>query len=488
MNIIELYKNVNIDKTAIQTISKDEIIRIEKQINVERKINSDIDVNVANNLIEALKNYPLPFQFILNSHGLFNFFTKNEYRRSYFPTENIEINDEEVQRFIEKYLQDDLTTFFDKKCIENKFEEMNNFLVYKEYFPEELLYKVSKRAEGKLDFVLSVLNANEQNYFPILYVKQAQFFIFLSHFVSTDLDDKVHSLLNEIVDIYNVTKSSEFAEGIMISMANYHSFDEELMDTIASNKRIVQNNIEGREGKSSSSGSGFSWRVFGIILVILLKIAVFSNKCSSGSSDYDNNNIENMNTIMESIEEKYVSEKNHFFDYLTDFKTIDNDSLKKIDTLKTGDKVFKSMYSSKLEEQIPDSLKINIKNKSDFDVVLLISKKINRNDYFKQPTYSVLLKKKESINVSKNDFFNFYVGNELASFLSKDTEIIKYDKEHEYRFIKQPPKSKEILKVDYGFTSDVIIRNYDESVRIETKNSENDIKGDDDFVEAVKIN
>jgi hypothetical protein len=488
MNIIELFENLNIDKSSLLQITSEEIIRIEKHVNVEKKINPDIDVNVANNLIEALKKYPSEFQFIANNRILYNFFSKKSYYRDSFPSQNIEVDNERVKTFLENYLLDDLLLFFDKKSIENKFEEMNDLLVYKEYFPEELLYKVSKRAEGKLDFVLSVLNANEQNYFPILFAKQASFYTFLSHFASTEIDDKVHYLLNEIVDIYNVTKTSEFASSIMISMANYHSFDEELMDTIASNKRIVQDNIDGREGKSSSSGLRFSWRVFAIILFVLIRVGVFTKQCSSsGSSDYDINNSENMNTIMESIEEKYVNEKNHFFNYLSDFKTINIDSLNNIDTLKTGDKVFKSMYSSKFEEQIPDSLKINIKNKSDFDIVVLISDKVNPNSNFNQPRYSVFLKKKESINVSKDDLFNFYVGNELASFLSNDTEIIKYDKEHEYRFIKQSPKSKEILKVDYGFNSDVVIRNYDQSVRIETKEeSENDSKGD--VVDAVKIN
>lgn len=487
MNIIELFENLNIDKSSLLQITPEEIIRIEKHVNVEKKINPDIDVNVANNLIEALKKYPKEFQFIANNRVLYNFFSKKNYYRDSFPSQNIEVDNEKVKTFIENYLHDDLVGFFDKKSIENKFEEMNDLLVYKEYFPEELLYKVSKRAEGKLDFVLAILTANEQNYFPILFAKQASFYTFLSHFSSTEIDDKVHYLLNEIVDIYNVTKTSEFASSIMISMANYHSFDEELMDTIASNKRIVQNNIDGRESKSSS-GSGFSWRIFGIILFILIKITIFSNRCSSSSSsNYDINNSENMNTIMNSINERYASEKNNFFLYLTDFKTINIDSIKKIDTLKTGDKVFKSMFSSKLEEQIPDSLKINIKNKSDFDIVVLISNKVNPNASFKQPRYSVFLKKKESIDVSKNDFFNFYVGNELASFLTKDTEIIKYGTEHEYRFIKQPQKSKEILSVDYGFTSNVVIRNYDESVRIETKEeSENTIKGE--VIEEVKIN
>jgi hypothetical protein len=487
MNIIELFENLNIDKSSLLQITSEEIIRIEKHVNVEKKINPDVDINVANNLIEALRNYPSEFQFIANSRVLYNFFSKKSYYKDAFPKETIEIGEERVKLFIEKYLQDDLTTFFDKKLTENKYDEMNDILEYKNYFPEEMLFRLANRAEGKLDFVLSSLHSKETNYFPILYITRAHFYTFLSHFVNTDIDDKVHFLLNEIVDIYNVTKSSQFAEGIMISMSNYNSYDEELMDTIASNKRIILDNIEGRQGKSEKSGSGFSWRVFVIILFILIKITIFSNKCSSDSSDYDVNNSENMNSIMESIDEKYVNEKNHFFNYLSDFKTINIDSLSNIDTLKTGDRVFKSMYTSKFEEQIPDSLKINIKNKSDFDIVVLISEKVNPNSNFNQPRYSVFLKKKESINVSKDDLFNFYVGNELASFLSNDTEIIKYDKEHEYRFIKQPPKSKEILKVDYGFNSDVVIRNYDESVRIETKEeSENDSKGD--VVDAVKIN
>jgi len=487
MNIIELFESLNIDKSSLLQVTPEEIIKIEKHVNVEKKINPDIDVNVANNLIEALRKYPSEFQFIANNRILYNFFSKKSYYRDAFPSQNIVVDNERVKTFIENYLIDDLILFFDKKNIENKFEEMNDLLVYKEYFPEELLYKVSKKAEGKLDFVLSVLNAKEQNYFPILFAKQVSFYTFLSHFASTEIDDKVHYLLNEIVDIYNVTKTSEFASSIMISMANYSSFDEELMDTIASNKRIVQDNIEGREGKSSS-GSGFSWRVFGIILFVLIRVGVFTKQCSSDSDTNNHNNINNLNNSISTIEDKYLIEKNNFFLYLTDFNLSNIDSINKIDTLRTGDKVFKSMYSSKFDEQILDSLKINIKNKSDFDIVVLVSSTIQPDSNFYQPNYSVFLKKKESINVSKNYKFNFYVGNNLASFQTKETEIIKYGNEHEYRFIRLPFNCEEILKEDYSFNSDVVIRNYDESVRIETKNSEDDIKGDDDFVEAVKIN
>ena len=115
---------------------------IRDRVNVEKKINPDIDVNVANNLIEALKYFPTEFQFIANIRVLYNFFSRKNFLRDDFPAQNIEVNKDKVKLFIEKYLQDDLTTFFDKKIIENKYEEMNDLLIYKEYFPEELLYKV----------------------------------------------------------------------------------------------------------------------------------------------------------------------------------------------------------------------------------------------------------------------------------------------------------------------------------------------------------
>lgn len=104
MNIIELFENLNIDKSSLLQITFEEIIRIEKQVNVEKKINPDIDVNVANNLIEALKYFPTEFQFIANIRVLYNFFSRKNFLRDDFPAQNIEVNKDKVKLFIEKYL------------------------------------------------------------------------------------------------------------------------------------------------------------------------------------------------------------------------------------------------------------------------------------------------------------------------------------------------------------------------------------------------
>jgi hypothetical protein len=477
MNIIELFENLNIDKSSLLHITSEEIIRIEKQVNVEKRINPDIDVSDANNLIEALKYFPTEFQFIANIRVLYNFFSKKSYLRDDFPAQNIEVNCDKVKLFIEKYLQDDLTTFFDKKIIENKYEEMNDLLIYKEYFPEELLYKVAKRAEGKLDFVLSSLHASNVNYFPLLFVKQSHFFIFLSHFVSSELDDKVNHLLNAIVDIYNVTKSSEFAEAIMISMSNYRSFDDELMDTIASNKRVVLDNINGREGRSEKSV--FSWKTFFIILVILLKVAFFSNKCSSDSDstygNYDNNTYDNVQIEEAPAElDPYYTESQAKIDtfkmFLTDYDKTEKNNLTYNDTIKTGQNPFTNVYKNQF---VSTSYNYRLfTNKTNYDIILLENAVAYDTINISKQAYYIKSKQDFKLDLT-SEFkrtFNFYVGKKLASFHnSKEKLYIHGNSIVEPRFTVLANGAKELLNDDYSFKEDVIIVERNGKIIIESK-------------------
>ncbi|WP_298395711.1 hypothetical protein [Flavobacterium sp.] len=491
MNIIELFENLTIGKSTILNISFEEIIRIEKHINVERKINPDIDVNVANNLIEALKSFPTEFQFIANVRVLYNFFSKKNYVRDDFPVQNIEVNKDKVKLFVERYLQDDLTTFFDKKIIENNYEAMNDLLVYKEYFPEELLYKVSKRAEGKVDYVLSSLNARDVNYFPLLFLKQSHFFTFLSHFVSSEMDLKINHLLNEIVDIYNVTKSSQFAEGIMISMSHYQSFDDELMDTIASNKRVVLGNIDGREEKSDKSG--FSWKTFGIILVILIKIALFSNRCDSNSSydNYKNNTtFENLN-----IEEappvemdRYYTESQAKIDtfrlFLTNYDPKNKINVTYNDSIKTGQNPFTTVYKNQFVSTSSNYLMFT--NKTNYDIILMENSVAF--DTINMPKQAYYIKSKEFFKLDvTSDFkrtFNFYVGKKLASFHNEKEKLyIHGNSIVEPRFTQLANGAKELIKQDYIFNNEVIIKEKKGNIIIESLGSS--IK-DESFKEMLK--
>lgn len=460
MNIIELFENLNINKDKTLNFSLDEIIRIEKQINVEKKLNPDVDVNVASNLVEALRNYPKEFQFIANDRILYNFFSKKSYYRDHFPKQNIEVDKENVLSFIGKFLEEDLSLFFDRKLIENKFEDMHDLLRFKEYFPEDILFKVGKKGEAKLDFALSNLHSANVNYSKILYIKEVSFYLFLSHFSTLELDDKVKSLLNVVVDIYNVDKRSEFAGTTMISMSNYTAFDDDLAETLEGNKKVVQSNINGRTESSSNSSSGFSWKTFLIVIFVLLKVALIGNKCSSSSSDSNSRNYDNVSFETLKVIDKYYTESQSKIDsfrmFLTDYDKKKVKNIEYNDSIKTGQNPFENLYKDSFVSQSDNFIKFT--NTTDYDVILLENSVAY--DTIKIPKQAYFIKAKQSFKLDMTSnykrIFNFYVGRKLASFHYENEKLyVRNRSVVEPRFSELLKNASEIVKMDYEFNEDV---------------------------------
>lgn len=465
MNVFELFENLNIDKDKTLHFTTDEIIRIEKQINVEKKLNPDVDVNVASNLVDALRNFPEEFQFIANDRTLYNFFSKKSYYRDKFPKENIKVDNERVKSFIGKFLEEDLSLFFDKKLTENRFEEMHDLLrLHKQYFPEDILFKVGKKGEGKIDFALANLHSTNKNYATILYIKEVYFYYFLSHFSTLELDEKVKSLLNVVVDIYNLDKTSDFASRAMISMADYSAFDEDLLETLEANKKVVLSNIDGRiENSSSNSSSGFSWKTFAIVLFILIRVGFFANKCSSdndrSNSDYnrgyENTNYEPSVSEKRIIDEYYTewhSKIDTFRTFLTDYDKDKMGNLKYNDSIKSGENPFENIYENHHTSESNNFLKFT--NTTNYDVIVLENSVAY--DTIKVPKQAYFIKAKQSIDVdityNKDGIYNFYVGKKLGSFHSQDEKL--YVRNHsivEPRFTELFKNARKIMDVDYSF-------------------------------------
>lgn len=461
MNIIELFEKLNLDKFKINQFSSDEIIRIEKQVNVERRLDDEIDVNVANGIIEALKKYPKEFYFIANNRNLYNFFSKkNYYRDKFFPNDN-EVDSEKIKSFISQFLESDLTLFFDQKMANNRFEEIDDLLVSKNYFPDDVLFSLSKKAIGKIDFAASTLNTLSESQ-SINYLKQRSFYSFLSHFSSIEMDEKLKMILNFIVDIYNRNRKSEFASTSLTAMASYTPFDDDFKQTLKKNRDVVYDN-ENSTSSSSSSSSGYSWRTIGIGIFILIRILLAANRCSSNNLSSSNSNYEIQNNdvsdalVMETVNNIAIENKNNFYYYLTHFDNSKIEKTKIIDTIKTGQIPFEYLYTSTDTTNTNGYQKINFYNKTKYDLIVLRNKDVNRKEFF--PIQSVYIKSGEWKNIVNEGVFHFYFGNRLASFNGKENERIERNsmKIAEYRFLKQPSNSDLILNKEFNFQSDVKI-------------------------------
>ena len=278
MNIIELFEELKIDKNNILLFSSEDIIRIEKQINVEKRINQDIEVNVANNLILALKEYRQELYFIVSNRILYNLFSKKNYSRHNFPSPQREYDSEKIQSFINQFLNDDLVLFFDQHLSQNKFDFINDIFDFKDCFPEDALFQLNKKLNGKVDAILVNLSQNNSANMPaISYVEYRSFYVLLSYFSSIEMDNKIRSLVNIVSERYNANKQSDFYMTCISSMQGYVAYDPGLTDILVSNREAVYSNSIDRG--SSDSSSGLSGKTIFFIVLAVIKILSLFARC-----------------------------------------------------------------------------------------------------------------------------------------------------------------------------------------------------------------
>lgn len=278
MNIIELFEELKIDKNNILLFSSEDIIRIEKQINVEKRINQDIDVNVANNLILALKEYRQELYFIVSNRILYNLFSKKNYSRHNFPAPQREYDSEKIQSFINQFLNDDLVLFFDQHLSQNKFDFINDIFDFKDCFPEDALFQLNKKLNGKVDAILVNLSQNNSANMPaISYVEYRSFYVLLSYFSSIEMDNKIRSLVNIVSERYNANKQSDFYMTCISSMQGYVAYDPALTAILVGNREAVYSNSIDRG--ASDSSSGFSGKTIFFIILAVIKILSLFARC-----------------------------------------------------------------------------------------------------------------------------------------------------------------------------------------------------------------
>ncbi|MBF4519524.1 hypothetical protein IRZ71_24560 [Flavobacterium sp. ANB] len=277
MNIIELFDELKIDKSNILLFSTEDIKRVEKQVNAEKRINTEIDSKTSENLITVLKEYKEELLFVMSNHILFNFFTHNNFSKNDFSNYNLTVSDEKIKGFISLFLADDLISFFSFKLSKNTYDnlqELNLLLDLKSYFPEEIIYKMASLVFSKLDFAVSQLSVSTTSDFSnIGYIKYSTFYDLLSHFATVELDRKMDNLLLLVVRSYKKNPSNIFFISVIKSMAFYNAFNEKMTKTLVNNKDLLLASIKDNENENDSEKV---YRVIQIVLVVIFLLVVLN--------------------------------------------------------------------------------------------------------------------------------------------------------------------------------------------------------------------
>lgn len=282
MNIIELYENSGIYRENLKEFTFDDVVKVQKQFDVERSKNPNVNLALQQNLISAINEFPNELMFISNNRILYNFFAKTNYSRNRFSSDNhVSVGVETVKSFIQSFLSEEIDSFFDKKIEENRFDEIDDFLAVKEYLPQGSLDKLKEKLLQKCDFVLQKLEENptEIQVMSINFIKHRSFYDLLTHFSSVAIDEKVKLIYAKITSTlvsYNI--KAEFLNPMMIAMGNYKAIDVDFATTIKFNK---DQTIANTQKTSSSSSSGLSIGGMIAIAIIIIRLILLMVRCSN---------------------------------------------------------------------------------------------------------------------------------------------------------------------------------------------------------------
>lgn len=279
MNIIELFEKATIHIENQSNFTSNDVVKVKQQLEVERTNNPNLDPNVATNLISAMNENPNELLLISNNRILYNFFAKTNHSRNRFLSDaKINTSNEAVQNFVEKYLNNDLETYFDEKISKNRFEELDDFLTVKEYLPQNSLNKLSTKLAEKFDGVLDAIEKNTTDFSTFTFIKQRSFYDLLSQFRSVDNDRRVKELLNVMTStLVSLDIKALYLNPMMLAMGNYKPINDDLANVLKSNK----DETEIRTQKvSSSSSSALSTGGTIVMVIIVIRLILLMIRCS----------------------------------------------------------------------------------------------------------------------------------------------------------------------------------------------------------------
>lgn len=420
---------LNTLKITPEELINQDIIRTEKLLKVESKINSNLDINYLNTFLDVLKNNKNELLFLINETLIIQILGNQKIR--FYNATKLNVINSQFKDFLDKNLKQDLLFFCEKSFKEENYDNMSILSNYQTVLPDDIVEFIERKTINKLNYIIENL---KKGYFGSSSLKKSNFIEFASKLEAAEIIEKkkvITLLLSE-----EIRKTASTPGLVMffrtISRGIHYS-------------SITPNSVEEREEKKYAlKEMNFIFKIMGGIVAFMIFGIFIAN---------DHNN---------ERKEKIERENNLKFSktilgHLSNYTTKDIINFIPIDTFSNGSNILQlNEYSN---NNFNSSKKTTITNNSNFDAIL-ISYDLTNDNY----TSSFYIKKKDSVSIDF-PFFYLCLGNNLGKFKVKNEN-------GNYR--KSKPRFKNLYK--YNTTSiDNLFDNHLYSENNFTLTSENDL-------------
>ena len=459
MNIIEIAVLLSVEPIQMDSFTKVDFTEMESRLEMEKQNHTDLTDESISKFFTALKNQPKPFRAVMNNRALFNFFAQKNYSKKQFQSETEDQDAAAIKVFIQAYLSDSLNPFVFDKIAANDFQEIALLVEAHEFLPDAFSERILFYAKEKLDLANKTLKPPFGDFSKILFIKDANFYIFLNGLKNEDLEEKVKVFFNTVMNMFMADKTSELAKRIFTAMKNYEALDEQLSKNIG----MLKESAEISYKPFAVNRRKYYWIYAVVGLFILIRVSFFISDISEMNNQYDDSeNYDDYETQSEprKLDRYYTDMKfriDSFRIFLAEYNQDQIKRLTKISDIQTGENPFETFYENQPTGE--SGYNIRIQNSSDYDMLLLENAVLY--DTIKIPRTAHFIKAGDFVYVNFNSeeakaIFNVYLGKKLATFQTESNHLfVRNGSIVEYRFSELAPSAKAILAEDHIFETDV---------------------------------
>ena len=470
MNIIEIAVLLSVETSKMAFLTAADFAELERKLEDEKQNHPNLTQESIISFLDALKNHAMQFQAVMNNRALFNFFAQKNLSKKQFQEVNIE-DEQAIKDFIQTFLIAELNPFVFDKIKANEFQDIASLTEAHPFLPDRITEKMLFYATEKLDLANQTLKPPFGDFSKILYIKDANFFIFLNGLKNDVIEAKVKAFFTTVMNMYIADKSSELAKRTFTAMKNYHSLDENLSKNIGMLKESAEINYR----PFAVNNKKYYWIYAVVGLIILIRVSFFISDLSKLNSEFENYESYDdyeMQSEPRQLDRYYTDMKfkiDSFRVFLADYNQSQIRRLTNLSNIKTGQNPFETFYKNQPTAESSNYLKV--RNTSNYDMILLENAVLY--DSIKMPRTAHFIKAGESVEVNFNNadaktIFNVYMGKKLATFQTESNHLfIRNGSVVEYRFSELIPNVKEVLETDYVFRNDVTLKYLNGNLNIE---------------------
>jgi hypothetical protein len=354
---------------------------------------------------------------------------------------------------------DELEAFFNQNIALNNFNIISKLVQVQHVISDDFLKKITMQLIDKLEEAKPILTPPFGDFSKILFLKEADFYVFLNHIKTPEIEEKVKDVLKLLMAIYEQDSGSEMAGKSFIALNNFVAIDEELGQLINGNK--FSSEVKASPFLSKKVKYNLIYLV--VFIFVSFRVALFVKELKYFNNYNTNNDMPiEYKSEPRKIDRYYTDMKfriDSFFVFLAAYNKDDIKQLTALDNLKTGENPFETFYQSTPQGESNNFIKV--KNNTNFDMILLENATVF--DTIKIPKAAYYIKAGKTLEVTKretdaNSVFNFYIGKKLASFQTNSNHIFVRNKSIiEYRFSELLPTTMTILRTDYSLINDTTV-------------------------------